>query len=260
MKEGTAQIAARQAELNELRPKVTEAETSLARTEQVDRFLDTNVVWLDQFRRLAHQMPPADQAILNSVSAVSVPREGGGRLTIAGAATSPTVVDEMESSLRDEEHSVSGSGANDRGEKEAYRWGFTQTVTVAREAIRRQRYEAFAADDDEGETAQSQTGAAEPESDAAEPVDDQPAETPAVDAPPEMPSDTPPTDNFTASESAASQAAEATVQPESSTSDTAPAPQDAPENTVEQGSAAPQQNAPEESLPETDATEDGLTQ
>ena len=244
LRAGTEQIAARQAELNALRPQVTAAEESLTRTERVDQFLDSSVVWLDEFRRLADKMPPAEQVIVKNVSAVSLPREGGGRIVLNGAATSPTVVDGMESALRDEEHSVSGTGTSDLGEKEAYRWGFAQTLTIVPEAIRRQRYEAFAAIAEEEEAAESAEGdPVAPETDAAdaEPAEDQPA------------------DNFQVKEPAPNEAAEAAVQPESSASDTAAAPQDSPQNTTEQGPAAPPQNAPEQSLPETDATEDGPT-
>ncbi len=209
LKAGTAEIAARQAELNALRPQVTSAEASLARTEQLDDFLDANVIWLDQFRRLASKMPPADQVIVKRVNGTAAQRGGGGQLVISGAATSPIVVDGMESALRDDEHSVSGSGANDLGEKEAYRWGFTQTVSISSEPIRRQRYEAFAEAADESEAPEESEAAESEASDSAEPagddtdtpVDEQPIQAPAsepaatepaaADEPAEAPQDTP---------------------------------------------------------------------
>lgn len=222
LKEGTAQITARQAELNELRPLVTAAEASLARTEQVDQFLDTNVVWLDQLRRLANKMPPAEQVIIKSVDGVAMQRGGGGQLVIAGAAISPTIVDGMESALRDEDHSVSGSGASDLGEKEAYRWGFKQTVTIAQEPIRQKRYEAFAevlAEEDSAE--------------------------PGMDADDFEPETTEPGDDFRANN-----AIETTAQPENTPSDT-----------VELDSTESQPTTTAESQPETDeATEDGSAQ
>jgi hypothetical protein len=144
LRSGTAQIAARQEELRQLRPEVTKAEASISRTEQVDQFLDAGVVWLDEFRRLAERMPPSEQAILKSVKATAAPRGGGGQLALNVAAKSPSVVVEMESSLRGDDHSVSVSGARDLGEKETYRWGFSQTVAVAPEAVRKQRYDAYA--------------------------------------------------------------------------------------------------------------------
>lgn len=222
LKEGTAQITARQAELNELRPLVTAAEASLARTEQVDQFLDTNVVWLDQLRRLANKMPPAEQVIIKSVDGVAMQRGGGGQLVIAGAAISPTIVDGMESALRDEDHSVSGSGASDLGEKEAYRWGFKQTVTIAQEPIRQKRYEAFAEVLAEEDTAE-----------------------PGMDADDLEPETTEPGDDFRANN-----AIETTAQPENTLSDT-----------VELDSTESQPTTTAESQLETDeATEDGSAQ
>jgi Tfp pilus assembly PilM family ATPase len=138
-----AEIAQRQAQLAGLKPQVTQAEESITRTERVDLFLDSSVNWLDQLRRLADRMPPSDQAIVKTINGVALPREGGGRLTLTAAATSPVVVDEMESALRDEVHSVRGTGANDLGAKENYRWGFSQMIDVMPNAIRETRYEAI---------------------------------------------------------------------------------------------------------------------
>lgn len=138
-----SEIAQRQAQLAQLRPQVEQAETSISRTDRVDQFLDSSVNWLDQLRRVAQRMPPSNQAIVKNISAVSLPREGGGRLTLTAAAMSPVVVDEMESALRDETHSVGGTGASDLGTKEAYRWGFSQMIEVSPDAIRGSRYEAI---------------------------------------------------------------------------------------------------------------------
>ncbi len=152
LRAGTAQIAARQAELDQLRPQVQRAEESIARAAGVDRFLDSGVIWLDQFRRLAERMPPSDEVILKSVNASLVQREGGGTLKLDGAASSTGVIHEMESALRDEDHSVSGTGAKDLGESAAtYRWEFTQHVTVRPEAVRKHRYEVYAKTFDERE-------------------------------------------------------------------------------------------------------------
>ncbi|TVQ01533.1 MAG: hypothetical protein EA381_05150 [Planctomycetaceae bacterium] len=147
----TAQIEERRAQLAELRPAVTQAETGLARTEQIDQFLDGNVIWLDQLQRLAERMPPSERAILKNMSGGLLAREGGSRLTLQAAAKLPVVVDQMETALRDEDHSVSGTGANDLGDKNEYRWGFTQSVTVRPTTIREARYEAFTAALEESE-------------------------------------------------------------------------------------------------------------
>lgn len=143
IRDKNAEISRRQTQLAELKPQVTQAEENITRTERVDQFLDASVNWLDQLRRLADRMPPSDQAIVKNINAASSPRDGGGRLTLIAAAMSPVIVDEMESALRDEVHSVGGSGANDLGSKEAYRWGFSQMIDLLPTAVRETRYEAI---------------------------------------------------------------------------------------------------------------------
>jgi hypothetical protein len=140
-----AKIRALEADLAMLKPKVKAAEEMISRTDLIDRFLDGNVVWIDELARSAKQIPPAENAILKSVSAVSLPREGGGKLTFIGAATTPLVADELATALRDGAHSVEGVGTSDLGDKETYRWGFRETVTISPETIREKRYAMFAA-------------------------------------------------------------------------------------------------------------------
>ncbi len=78
------EIAAKEVELKTLKPEVEKAEAMIARTETVDRFLDGNVIWLDELSRTAKQIPGSNDLILKNVS-VLTPREGGGKLTLIGA-------------------------------------------------------------------------------------------------------------------------------------------------------------------------------
>ncbi len=181
----SAEIERREQELASLRPQVTKAEESIARTERVDQFLDSSVVWLDQFRRLAERMPPADKVLIRTIGASSLPREGGGRLTVSGVATSPTVVDEMQTALRDENHSVSGGGATEQSDDETYRWNFTQFVTIPADLIRTRRYAAFkegieavanAASDDEAVTASDDESVAAADDEPVAAGDDEPVD------------------------------------------------------------------------------------
>ncbi len=152
-----AEIAQRQAQLADLKPQVAQADESISRTERVDQFLDASVNWLDQLRRLADRMPPSDQAIVKNINGASLSRDGGGRLTLTAAAMSPVIVDEMESALRDEVHSVAGTGANDLGAKETYRWGFSKTIDLLPTAVREARYEAINRAMEAAETAPEET-------------------------------------------------------------------------------------------------------
>ncbi len=103
------EIAAKEVELKTLKPEVEKAEAMIARTETVDRFLDGNVIWLDELSRTAKQIPGSNDLILKNVS-VLTPREGGGKLTLIGAAKSTESVDQLSTSLRDDSHSVNGMG------------------------------------------------------------------------------------------------------------------------------------------------------
>ena len=54
---------------------VKAADVSIARTEMVDKYLDGDVNWLNEIRRLAAKVPESDKLIVRSVSAVSDPRK-----------------------------------------------------------------------------------------------------------------------------------------------------------------------------------------
>lgn len=140
-----AKIKTLELELALMKPKVEMATANIERTELVDKFLDGNVIWIEELARTAKQMPPAEVSILKSVSAVAPPREGGGKLTLTGAAKSPVVVDQLDTALRDDTHIVVGAGSTDLGEKEAYRWGFRETISIPPQAVREQRYSVLAA-------------------------------------------------------------------------------------------------------------------
>lgn len=144
LKERAELVNRRESELKSLQSDVKKAEQSITRTELVDQFLDGNVIWLEQLRRLTDKMPPADQVIVKTISAKSNVAAGGGQLILQAAAKAPGVVHEMEASIRDEDHSVGGTGTNDLGEDQDYRWGFTHVISIAPSLVRKQRYDAIA--------------------------------------------------------------------------------------------------------------------
>lgn len=138
------QIAELKSANESLKPQVDAALQSIARTESIDKFLDGDVNWLDELRRLARSMPSSDQMIVRQVSATSDPRGGGGTLKVIGAVTTPGVIDEFEESLRDESHRVVGDGASaQKNAKDAYRWDFTESITVTADSVRNERYAAM---------------------------------------------------------------------------------------------------------------------
>ena len=125
----------------QMQPAVDLALQSIDRTEKVDQFLDGNVPWLDELQRLADRMPEADQMMVRSLSASSDQRSGGGKLVVAGTATSADVIDQFGSLLRDDSHAVVGDGASEEKTEDAYRWGFSESIHIAPDFIRNTRYE-----------------------------------------------------------------------------------------------------------------------
>ena len=126
-----------------MQSEVKLADESIAKTETVDTFLDGDVNWLNEIRRMALEMPPSDQMIIRGVSASANSRSGGGFLKIEGGAINPAVIDEFEKALRDEDHQVNGTGASEQKTQDAYRWEFNESIFVTGNSIRDQRYSSI---------------------------------------------------------------------------------------------------------------------
>ena len=164
-----------------LQPEVDRAKESIARTETVDEFLDGDVNWLKEIRRMAMNMPPSDQMIVRGVSVTANTRGGGGTLKVEGGVVSPSTIDAFEQALRDESHQVKGDGASEQKTEDAYRWGFTESITVAGNALRNERYAAMLSPPDSAAQPPPDEDAAEaPPSDSVPATDDLPT---AVDSP-----------------------------------------------------------------------------
>jgi hypothetical protein len=128
-------------QLAEAKQPMEIANRSLYEAESVDEFLDGDVRWLEEVKRLADNMPPSDQMIVTEMSGMVPPRGGGGRLAVKGGVTSPSVLDGFASSMRDETHRVMGNGAKETPGKDSYRWTFNETIEMTPESIRQFRYE-----------------------------------------------------------------------------------------------------------------------
>jgi hypothetical protein len=127
-----------------IKPEVDRAKESLARTESVDQFLDADVNWLDEIRRMALKMPPSDQMIVRGIVGTANQRGGGGTLKVDAGVVNPAVIDAFEQAVRDASHQVKGTGAGEEKTDDAYRWGFTESIAITGTSVRNQRYEAIA--------------------------------------------------------------------------------------------------------------------
>jgi Tfp pilus assembly PilM family ATPase len=193
------QIAKLKTENENLKPGVDAALASIGRTNTVDDFLDGDVNWLDEIRRLATQMPPSDKLIVQSISGTSNARAGGGEFNVIGVVTNAGVIDDFEERLRDETHVVAGDGATELETQDGYRWEFDESITINAESIRNSRYAAMvpapadaAAQDGSAEDAAAEDASAEDGSAEDASAEDASAEefAPAEESPP--PDESPP--------------------------------------------------------------------
>ncbi|EMI18460.1 hypothetical protein RMSM_04607 [Rhodopirellula maiorica SM1] len=158
-----------------MKEPVKEAEQFIAETEKIDQFLDADAIWIDKLRTLANKLPPAEEVILKSIVATSDTRTGVSTVVLNGSATQPSVIDKLESSIRDENHSVIIEGASEQDAKNAYRWVFTQKIAIPPHHARNQRYEGIE---------QARTTSADDSQDATTPTESN-ADTPASETEPE---------------------------------------------------------------------------
>jgi hypothetical protein len=80
------------------------------RAAELDKFSAADVNWLDELERLSQRFPPADQARVEDLLAQVKQTQGGGSLIVQGVADHADTISEMEAALRDEGHTVQGSG------------------------------------------------------------------------------------------------------------------------------------------------------
>lgn len=159
-----AKIQSAQSEVNEMLPMSEAADESIARTEAVDQFLDADVNWLDEMKRLAQKAPPSEKLIVRSISAQIGPKAKGGSLIVTGAVTDPDAIEEMEASLRDDGHSVFGKGSKMEQTNDAYRWTFTETISLDAGNLRNTRYSRMSDTEESAESSEPENS--EPENTA----------------------------------------------------------------------------------------------
>ena len=189
-------IAGVQAEVDMLSPIVKSAEASITRTEKVDRFLDSDVSWLDELKRLSEIGPDSKKMIVKNIYATADVREGGGDMRVVGTVSEPSIIEQFESSLRDEHHSVSGEGTQEQKDGDGYGWEMNERISISGDAVHSMRYsrmeallvaEAEKADESEdasngGDAGDSRSGETDPQEENSESSVQEKIETDEVSA------------------------------------------------------------------------------
>ncbi len=98
---------------------------------RLDKFASADVTWLDELRFLSERFPASGAALVESLNADYDPKLGGGKMVVAGLVDQDGRIRELEGKVRDEGHSISGTGADHDEDAEGnLKWRFKETVTV----------------------------------------------------------------------------------------------------------------------------------
>ncbi|MFI4876702.1 MAG: type IV pilus biogenesis protein PilM [Blastopirellula sp. JB062] len=163
------EIEAAQRKLSSLKESNQAAVLQQNDVEKIDRWLDTNIQWLDQTYWLASNLPPAEETILTRLNMDALQSEGGV-ITIDGYVADEGGIKKLESSLRDERHLVSNLGSK-QADVSGYHWNFQERILVAKPTEERFTEETAsneetgsptesspAADDDSGQQSTEESG------------------------------------------------------------------------------------------------------
>ena len=101
---------------------------------KLDEFAARDAVWLDELARLAQRLPPPEAVIVTELTARQT--KDGPEMTISGYADTANRVAELEDSLRDERHTVSGKGTTQDLRRQQLPWTFEETVTIGKPPTR----------------------------------------------------------------------------------------------------------------------------
>ncbi|MDX1946338.1 MAG: hypothetical protein SFU86_13135 [Pirellulaceae bacterium] len=97
---------------------------------RLDAFAQSDIVWLDELRRLSEKFPPAEAARVESLSFLAVPK-GGGRISFDGLADDDTTVGKLEAAVRDDAHTVRPLGVKNDPQLDKLKWRFKEEITIA---------------------------------------------------------------------------------------------------------------------------------
>ena len=115
-------------ELGQLDKELLILEKKAKAVAEIEKWMTTDVVWLDEFRRMADLLPPAKDVALTHVSAG--PDLTGGEIRFAGLARNATTIDQLEAGLRDKAHRVRGQGRSGDSSKKGYTFEFRSSLLV----------------------------------------------------------------------------------------------------------------------------------
>ncbi|MEM7312556.1 MAG: hypothetical protein AAF497_05335, partial [Planctomycetota bacterium] len=125
----------RDAQLAQLRKDIRDAEESVKKVQKLQRQVDDiddwyrkSPNWLNEFSYVSQKLPPPDKLRLDRLNADMT--TAGGRIDIKGYVDKAQTVTDIEKSLRDYQHQLSGVGRSETKDDPKYPWYFNESVLI----------------------------------------------------------------------------------------------------------------------------------
>ncbi len=117
---------------------VQKANSLVTHSASLKNFDRRDVTWLDEIAKMAGEIPPAEEVIINDFSLTTY-NGPGARMTLKGYVEEPAMVRKLESSLRYNNNVVNGKRAINDPNRDEYDWLFDVTVIVEPDKLGRGR-------------------------------------------------------------------------------------------------------------------------
>jgi Tfp pilus assembly PilM family ATPase len=139
------ELAEIQQEIQQLQPMVAQYDAVTAQADAIDRWLATDVNWLDELVKISRELRPeplkskkfpvAQDVVIKQLTLSTPPgsEPQGGLVDLSAVAKNSAVVSALEGRLRDERHRMEAGGGKQDHSVSGYDWAFGMRVGVAPE-------------------------------------------------------------------------------------------------------------------------------
>jgi Tfp pilus assembly PilM family ATPase len=99
----------------------------------IDKWVATDVCWLDELAEMSRKFPPAEQAMLTKMTVSQHLK--GGEITLDGLARDLTAINKIEQTMHDPAHQVFGRGASHDDKIKPYVLQFNGSIVISTDAL-----------------------------------------------------------------------------------------------------------------------------
>lgn len=121
-------IRALQTKRQDLDRKLKEADKTRKLADALDAWRASDVLWLEELKRLNEKVPPAKEVMLNKLTLAA--GERGGQITLEGFAAGAEAVQTLEQSLEDDAHRLISKGKAEDASQPPYTIRFGSVVVI----------------------------------------------------------------------------------------------------------------------------------